>query len=876
MSPTSYQAAPPRDRLLLNDGQQPVQNSNYSSGTKVRQGNAPTPRLLASKTAERSRRARLLRKPSAMDAFRNDIRQAARALVRTKATSFAAFLMLALGLGIAAALVAVVDGVVLRPLPYPDSEQLVLVSEQHPGATSPLGPRLSNLTLDAWDHSRTLDGLGAYGPAAFLWRTREGARRLEGGRLSPVVFRLLRVAPARGRFFLDSEEQEGRDGVVVLSHALWLEQFGGQDNAIGSRMHLDDRDYEIVGVAPAGFAFPSSEARLWTPQTRLAPGSGTNAMVRAFQAIGRLRPGITRERAASEATAAARSVIRPTGANLLFGKGGPVEVRVASALEEAIAGVKPALLALTVGVILVLLVACANVANLLLTTGVARQRELAVRSALGASRAQLVRLMLIESLLLSGAGLAAGLVLSLFVVDALPVLAPADFPRLEGVAINLRVVGVSALAALVATSLAGLLPAWRGSRTRLSLTIKDDDGRSAGHASARLRSGLLVAEAALALVLLVGAALLIRSVDRLRHVDTGYDPANVLTAAIEVTGASAEPARRVALVDAVLRRLRGVPGVTAAGAGNMAPFGDAVYLSAFSLPFPDASGQAVVAQAASSVVTPGFAEALGLHLLEGRTFTASDPTTGGPIVVSETFARRYLHDGRPIAGRAFPIQLREAKPASTIVGVVEDVRPRGPRSEPRAEIYLLAGDERPIRGTINIAVRTVGDPLRVVAPLRDILRSEDPSAAVTEAGTLAAHLSMSVAGPRFFATVLGVFAALALTLAAIGLYSVLSYTVTLRRRELGIRAALGASRRDLLSLVVRQGLAATAAGLAVGLVLAFVAARLMRTLLFGIEPADVPSFAAGSAVLLAVALVACLIPARRAAASDPRASFSHE
>jgi putative ABC transport system permease protein len=809
-----------------------------------------------------------------MDAIRQDIRQAIRGLARSKATSFAAFLTLSLGLGITAALVSVVDGVLLRPLPYPESEQLVRVSEQHGTAVSPLGNNLSNLTLDAWDTSGTLDGLGTYSPEGFLWRTNDGAEQILGGRLSPSVFRVLRVAPHRGRFFRDEEAQEGRDAVVVLSHALWQERFGGRDDVLGRRVRIDDRDVEIVGIAGPGFAFPTHEARLWTPQVR---PPRTTAKIQVFPAIGRLKPGVTAARAASEATAATRGVDRPPVADLLFGKGGPVEVRVVSALDDVTGGVKPALVALTAGVVLVLLVGCANVANLLLSSGVARRRELAVRAALGASRGRLLRLILIECGLLAGLGLGAGLMLALFIVDALPVLAPADFPRLDAVTLDGRVVAISAIAALVATAIAGLLPAWRASRAALSLTMKDDDGRSAGLSSARLRSGLLVSEAALALVLAVGASLLVRSVDNLRQVDGGYNPANVLVATVHVTGATDAPAGKVAFVDAVLQRLRAVPGVVTAGAGNMTPFGGATYLSAFSLPTPGPAGERVLARAASNVVTPGFAEALGLRLVEGRLFTAADPTSGGPLIVSETFARSYLRDGRPVVGRPFPIRLREGKvPAGTIVGVVRDIRPDGPKSEPRSEIYSLAGLDISIRRDITVVVRTTGDPLAAARPLRDIVRGVDPNAAVVEVGTLAGSLSASIAAPRFFATVLGTFATLALVLAAIGLYGVLSYSVTLRRRELGIRAALGASRRDLLGLVVRQGLLATGAGLAIGLGLSVVAARLMRTLLFGIEPIDVPSFAASAGLLLAVGLAACLIPARRAAASDPRVALQDQ
>jgi predicted permease len=461
-------------------------------------------------------------------------------------------------------------------------------------------------------------------------------------------------------------------------------------------------------------------------------------------------------------------------------------------------------------------------------------------------------------------------------VDALPLVAPAGFPRLDTVAITGRVMAFSGGAAAIAVLLAGLLPAWRGSRGQVTAALKDDDGRSAGETSARLRTTLLVVEAALALVLVVGALLLARSVDRLQRVDAGYDATNVLSARIELSGPEDAPdagARRAALVDGVLRRVRALPGVRAAGAGNMAPFGDSITLTSFDLP----GGGDRAAEADSHIVTPGFAEALRLRLVEGRAFTPFDPVRGGPVLVNETFARRYLDDGRPVAGRPFPITTEDGQaPASMIAGVVRDIRPAGPRSEPRAEIYQLAGPERPIGGAIELVIRNDGDPLSLVPALRDIVRSEDRGAAVHTIGTLAGRLSTSIASPRFFAIVIAVFAGLALTLAAIGLYGVLSYTVTLRRRELGIRAALGASRSDLLRLVVRQGLAATAAGLALGTALSLGAAWLMRSLLFGVEPTDVPSYVGAAAALLAVALAACLLPARRAAASDPSVALTQE
>ena len=810
-----------------------------------------------------------------MATLQSELRQAIRSLRHGGSSTAAAFLTLALGLGLTTALIAVVDGVLLRPLPYPDSEQLVLVSEHRPGATNRIGGIVSAATVAAWHGSRTIEGPAGYGNRGYLWTTPDGTDRVTGGQLSPGVLPILRVQPFVGRFFHPSEEEAGQDGVVILSHGFWMERFGGRTDAIGTHMRLDDRDYAIVGVTPPGFAFPTAEARLWTPQVRFVP-TPNKPEVRVFPAIARLRPGASIEQATAEGTAAARGVSRSFIDDLLFGKGGPMDVQLVRMLDEAVSTVKPALVAVSAGVVLLLLVACANVANLLLAAGVARRRELAVRAALGASRAQLLRLMLVEHAALAAAGLGAGWFIAMLLVDALPLVAPAGFPRLESVAVTGRVMAASGGAAAIAVLLAGLLPAWRGSRGQVSAALKDDDGRSAGETSARLRTTLLVVEAALALVLVVGALLLARSVDRLQRVDAGYDATNVLTARIEMSGRGDAPgagARRAALVDGVLRRVRALPGVRAAGAGNMAPFGDSIALASFDLP---GGGAHAKAEADSHVVTPGFAEALQLRLVAGRAFTAADPVRGGPVLVNETFVRRFLGDGRPVAGRAFPVVLEEGQPpASTIAGVVRDIRPAGPRSDPRPEIYELAGPERPLTGAIQLVIRTDGDPLPIVPALRDIVRTEDRGAAIHAIGTLAGRLSTSIASPRFFAIVIAVFAGLALTLAAIGLYGVLSYTVTLRRRELGIRAALGASRIDLLRLVVRQGLAATAAGLALGTVLSIGAAWLMRSLLFGIEPLDVPSFAASSAMLVVVALVACLVPARRAAASDPRVSL-HE
>ncbi len=816
-----------------------------------------------------------------MDTLLQDLRHALRLLTRQRGLTLAALLTLALGIGISTTIFSVVDGVLLTPLPYPEPDRLVRISEHSPGALAPMRtPLLSNLTYEAWDSSKTLEGLGSYSSRAYTWTSEAGATRIRGAALSPTLFGVLRVSPRAGRFFSPEEGREGENRAVVLGHRFWTERFGAAESILGQTMTLDDVAHVVVGIAPPGFTFPTPEAELFTPHVASPVDrpehGGARRGVRVFEAIGRLRDGITLERAAAEGTAAARSVERPMAAELLFGKGGPPEVRVRPLLDEMTARVKPALLALSAGVCVVLLIGCANVANLLLSAGITRRRELAVRAALGARRGRLSRLLLTESLLLAALGGALGLVIAAWTIDVLPALAPENFPRLDQVQMNLRVAAAGLLAALAAGFVAGIVPAVRGGRTDLARALKEDDGRSAGLAGSTLRSALLVAEAALALVLVVGAGLLVRSVLQLTAVDSGYDPANVLTARLHLAGAAGEPGRRGQFAESVLARVREMPGVVAAGAGNMSPLGDSTAIAGFQLPWAGPDGTPAVARALRHQVTPGYAEALRLRVRDGRTFSGADVTSPRQaMLVNESFVRTYLTDGQPAVGRQFPGLFDEGL-VTEIVGVVADVRKDGPEGAVQPEIYLVQQPARPITGPLDLVIRTSGDPLSFARTLREVVQAADRQAAVDRVGTMADRLSGSIAEPRFVATVLSGFGLLALALAAVGLYGALSYAVTRRRRELGVRAALGANRRDLVALVLRQGIGVTAAGLAVGLVLAIPAARLLRGLLFGIEPFDVAAFAAAAVLLLAVAVAASVVPARRAAASDPLEVLRHE
>jgi predicted permease len=553
---------------------------------------------------------------------------------------------------------------------------------------------------------------------------------------------------------------------------------------------------------------------------------------------------------------------------MLFGQGGPVEVRVRGVAAQATARVRPAMLVLMTGVGLLLLVACANVANLFLSRGAGREREMALRAALGAGRVRLLRQLMTESVALACVGGAIGALLAVFLVRALPAFAPEDFPRLEHVTVDRGALLVTIISSLVIGVLAGLLPAIRGARHGLGATMRESDARTIAGGGARVRGILLAAEAALAVVLLVGAGLVGRSLSALMRVDAGYDPSNVVIGEVYLPGAAGEAGRAMQFADALLERLRALPGVEHAGVSNMAPFGGSTSISGFTMPGvtgPD--GKPAIARALQWNVTPGYAEAMGLRLREGRLLTNADRPGGiRPILVNETFARTYFTDGRPVVGRRW--DSGDGDPVTEVVGVVGDVLKDSLDQKRQAETYQVTSATTPMR-LLNFVMRTSGDPVAAAQPIRDIVRTLEPTAAVDRVGPLAGRISESVGEPRFAAAVLIAFATLGLILAATGLYGVLSYNVTTRRREIGVRAALGAERRDLIALVVRQGLGVTIVGLAAGMVAAALLTRLMEKMLFGIAPLDPLSFALAPIVLLIVALIACALPALRAARVPP-------
>jgi putative ABC transport system permease protein len=810
-----------------------------------------------------------------MESVWHDIRQAIRTMVEHKAFSAGVLLTLGLGIGANTAMFSIVHGVLLRPLPYDEPEQLMRVSEENPGGTPARWARalLSDVTRDAWvPASKTIEETATFSNSFrfSVGRDRDNHVRVPGAIVSPSLFRVLRVRPAVGRFFHDQDAIDEAAPVVVLGYGLWTDLYAATPAVIGQTLFLNEKAHLIVGVAPPGFTFPDADAAFWLPErVETAPAHPAARRVRMLRAIARLRPGITPEQASAEGTAAARGVPRSTDLDRILGKGGPVQVRVHPLVEEMTQNVRPALVLLMAGVALVLLVACANVANLLLARGHARRREMAVRAALGAPLRRLAQQVIIESLVFAMAGGLLGMVLAWTLVALLPAVAPENFPRLESIRLDWRVLTFSLTASLMAGVLAGVLPAVRGARPGLDTVLRAGDRRTASGSGHVLRSSLLVVEAALAVLLIVSAGLLVRSFLRLVNVDGGFDPSNVLVTQVYLPDAHQRPARPSPFFERLVPRLLHVPGVRAVGVANMAPFGTESYAMAFELPKPGPDGSPTQATATSWVVTPGYDTALGLRVTSGRFLEPED--VDGPteaMVVNEAFVRLYLDDGIPAIGRRW-VRAKEAK-LTEIVGVVANVLKDGLDRQPEPEVYRAAS----LTGSTlvpyaSLIVRTTGDPLALQSELRRLARESDPRVGLDGLGSLSGKLSASVAQPRFAAWLLALFAGLALAVAATGLYGVLSYTVSERRREIGIRAALGATRARLVRLVLRQGLGFTLAGLALGLIAAAATSRLLSTLLFGVTPFDRVAFAAAPAVLLLVALAACLVPAWRAASTDP-------
>jgi putative ABC transport system permease protein len=795
-----------------------------------------------------------------------DLKYALRMLIKSPAFTAIAILTLGLAIGANSAIFSVVDAVLLRPLPYPHSEQLVRVFGSQPQLG--LAPTSPANFLEWKEENQVFERIGTYVGQGFNLVGGDKPERVIGARVSADLLQLLGVQPALGRLFTNDEDQEGRAQVVILSHEFWRNRFGGDTHMLWQTITLNDRPYTIVGVMPPGFAFPEPRTQAWVPV-------GFNSAERKtrdtnfIEVMARLKPGVSIEQARANMNAVARSQAeRYPKTNTGIG------VTLVSLQEHIVGDVRPMLVVLLGAVAFVLLIACANVANLLLARAAARQREMAIRGALGASRSRVVRLLLTESVLLAVVGGAVGLLLAIWSLDLLVSLKPANLPRLAEIGVN-RTVFLFTLAVSVATGLVfGVAPALQVSKMDLNEGLKESSrGGTDSPRRHRMRALLVVSEVALSLVLLVGAGLMIRSFSRLLAVDSGFKADHVLTAFVSLP-LSKYPKReeQTAFFDRLLERLRNVPGVSAAGIVTDIPL-----YGGSSTGF-DVDGRPEAAPGTRPMtdyrlINSDYFSAMGMKLVKGRAFSRYDTEDApGVVIINETMVARFFAGEDPI-GRRLDLS-GNPKDVREIVGVVGDVRNYGVDAEVKPEVYVPFLQSAPgylssVVSALTIVVRSSIEPTALAAALREQVQALDKDQPVSEIRTMEWYLADSMAQRRFNMLLLGAFAVLALVLAAVGIYGVIAYTVTQRTHEMGIRIALGARGGDILRLVFANAMVTTLIGIAIGLAAAFVLTRLLQSLLYQVTATDPFVFATIPILLLVVAVIATYIPARRAMKVDP-------
>ena len=814
----------------------------------------------------------------AMDTFLQDIRHSLRVLLESPGFTAVALVTLTLGIGAKTAVFGVVNAALLRPLPYPGADRLVRVQEErrmNRGREMPAF--MTSATLEAWrENPQTLDQIAGYSDRTFTYLDASEPVRVRGAAVSPALFPLLRATPLLGRVFTDDEDTPANQPVALLSYTRWQTRHDGDPEVLGRLITLDDVDHAVIGVMPEGFYFPDRETEIWVPLMLTLPQQRPGQrFIMAFSGIARLGDGVSLAQAEAEGQTIV-SGLEP----IAPGMEAPT-LRLVGFQDEMVGEVRPALVALMAAVGFVLLIATANLANLLLARGAARQRELAVRAAVGAGRGRLVRQLVTESVALSVIGGALGLGAAYAILGVLPSFAPAGIPGLDDAGIDATVLGFALAASVGAGVLFGTVPALQASRIDLVRALNEGAPQMGGgfrfRRGNRTRSALVVAEVALALMLLVGAGLLVRSFVTLSTVDPGFDPANVMTAELNLPQSQyADLTAANALFDQVLERTAARPGVEAVGLVSSLPLTRGESLIAFRI-----QGQAAppsreeMTAARPQLVSPGYLDAIGLRLVAGRFVTDQDTETSPRVfVVNEAFASAYFPGEAAVGQR---LNLGRGGPTE-IVGVVGDVHHRGLDSQPSPELYFsyrqsLLGRPPP---RVNIVARTTGDPLALVPFLRQDILDLNPTLPLDQVTTMGARLSSSVAQPRFYALVLGVFAVGALALALVGIYGVLAYTVSRRTREIGLRMALGADRAGIRNMVVRQGALLVGVGVALGLAGALMTTRALESLLFGVTTLDLPTLIAVPVLLVTVALAACYLPARRATRVDPMDALRYE
>ena len=825
-----------------------------------------------------------------------DLRGSARLMRRTPGFTLVAILTLAIGIGANTIMFSVVNAVLLRPLPYHDAASLVLVQ-----ALGRSGGPITTAAPDFYtfrERTSTLDFLDAYYTGAFNLTGGVEAERLPGLIVSSGFFASLGIPPALGRGFIAADEQWGSHRVVVLTDGLWKRRFGANPAIVGETITLNAQSYTVIGVLPPAFSFLGRDVHVFVPMA-FAPGDNMNSHNNYFLSMfGRLKPDVTPAMASADFARVAEQIIReqPLNAGMSIG--------ISPLRELLVRDVRRSVLILLGAVACVLLIACANLANLLLARGAVREREVAVRTALGATRSRLLRQLLTESVVLAAAGGVAALVVAYLSVDGLNLLSQRILPRAEAIRIDAAVMAFTLGASLLTGILFGLVPAFKNSAAKMNAGLTEGARGASAGSSHRLRAAFVVTEVALSLMLLIGAGLMVKSMYRMLNVDTGFDPEGVVTAQVSLS-----PQR---FVDAALERefsprayvraaqffsdaiegIRSVPGVRAVGAVNGLPLMGEIWSKSLTLldrPFP--AGLRDLPQYQFRVVAGDYFRAMGIRVLNGRPLGDGDTVDSPPVVVVNREAVRVFWNGEDPVGKAvslnppralLPADILRRLPASfepatfTVVGVVDDVRNGGLTSAVLPTVY--APYSQASEGAMNmfLTVRADGDPMMVVPGVRERIRQIDPNQPLASIQTMSARVATSVSQQRTQVTVLAVFAAMAVFLAAIGIYGVMSYWVNERKKEIGIRIALGAERQEVMRLVLRQAAAVLGIGLAAGAAGALVATRVLQSLLFEVSATDPAIFVTFIVVLAASGWIAAYIPARRATRFDPMVTLRYE
>jgi putative ABC transport system permease protein len=816
-----------------------------------------------------------------------DVRYGFRALSKSRSFTVVAVLALALGIGATTAIFSVVNTVLLRPLPFAAPERLAAIWQTHPFAKKLGYDHLPTTPADFAEWRRSADAfedMSALAGGNWNMTGGDAPERVSGARVSTNLLRMLRTRPALGRDFAADEETFGKNRVVILSHGFWQSRFGGDPRILGTQITLDGNSFQIIGVMPKDFSFPrgmgidpalglDDDIALWTPLA-LPPGEAESRANHFIATVGRLKEGATMQQAQAQLAAVERRLEQSNPA-----QGKDWNVTIGSLHEQVVGKSRRAILLLLGAVAFVLLIACANVANLLLARANARHKEIAIRTALGAARARIVRQLLTESVLLALVGGTLGVLLAMWGVDVLVALGAGNVPRAAEIGIDARVLIFTLTVSLATGLLFGLAPALQSSRPNLNESLKE--GNRGGGASSprrqRVRSALVVSEVALALVLLVGAGLLLKSFARLQNVNPGFDYKNVLTATMFLPDARyKDDTSRANFYKQVLERVKNLPGVESVGGVSQLPLGGSEEVDGLNIEGrPRAESVDTIMTAAFRVVSPDYFKTLRISLLRGRYFTEQDTADApGVMIVDDTFARRYFPNEDPIGKRVDEQGSLAPKGYMTIIGVVASVRHTSLDAESKPTTYLSSA-QSPWH-TMVLTVRGKTDPTTLAAALRREVAAVDPDQPLSDVQTFEQVFDRAIAPQRFNSTLLAIFAALAMILATVGIYGVIAYTVSQRAHEMGVRIALGARTSDILRLVVGQAMKMTLIGVALGLVAALALTRMMSGLLFEVSASDPSVFALVALLLAAVALAASLIPARRATKVDPVVALRYE